>query len=84
MTEYILGTLSTLLAIWIGYSIGKGSSIIPKETTEQVKRLIRALPIDRGLGAVERPTAHQVEQFNNPVLKEEEEAMSDTFKEIVK
>jgi hypothetical protein len=84
MINYIAGALTSLISLWVGYTIGKGSSIIPEETRKQVKKLIQALPIDRGIGAIPAPTAKQVEEFNNPILKAENEAMSETFKEIVK
>lgn len=84
MSNFILGSLTMLIGIWIGYTLGKGSSIIPEETQKQVRRLIRSLPIKNDLGGVERPTAHEIDNFNNPVLKAAEEEMSETFKEIIK
>ena len=84
MIEYIAGALTALVGIYAGYVIGKNSSIIPEKTQKQVRRLIRELPIQRGLGAVPRPTAHEVKKFNDPKLKAEEEEMSKTFKKIVK
>ncbi len=84
MSEFLVGALTSLISLWIGYAIGKGSSIIPEETQKQVKRLARALPIDRGIGAVPRPTARDIKRFENPLLKAEEEEMSKTFREIVK
>lgn len=84
MINFLIGSLVTLISLYIGYTIGKGSSIIPEETRKQVKKLIQALPIDRGVGAVMAPNAKQVEEFDNPILKAENEAMSETFKEIVK
>jgi hypothetical protein len=83
MLNFIIGAITLLLGILVGYSLGKGSSIIPEETRKQVKRLVQALPIDRGLGAIQRPSAHDIENFNNPIKQAEEEAMSKTFSEII-
>lgn len=84
MIEFLVGSLVTLISLWLGYTIGKGSSIIPEETRKQVSRLIRELPIKRDIGGVERPTAQDIKRFENPVLRAEEEEMSKTFSEIVK
>lgn len=84
MINFIAGAVVTVLSILIGYSLGKGSSIIPEETRKQVKKLIDAMPFTKhDLGAVERPSAQDIKRFDNPLLKEEEEAMSETFREIV-
>lgn len=84
MINFLIGSLVTLISLWVGYTIGKGSSIIPEETRKQVKKLIQALPIDRGVGAVSVPTAHEVANYENPIKKAEEAEMSKTFSEIVK
>ena len=83
MIDFLFGALTMGCGIYLGYALGKNSSIIPEETKRQVKRLIQALPIKNDLGAVERPTAHQIENFNNPIQKAEEEEMNKTFSEIV-
>jgi len=84
MIQFIVGSVVAAVCLWIGYSMGKNSSVIPEETQRQVKNLIRALPIKRDIGAVPRPTAADIKRFENPVLKAEEEEMSNTFKEIIK
>jgi hypothetical protein len=84
MIEIITGSIISLISLYIGYSLGKGSSIIPEETQKQVKRLIQALPIKRDIGAVLRPTQQDVERFNNPILQAEELEMSKTLSEIIK
>lgn len=84
MLEIITGSVLSLISLYIGYSLGKGSSIISEETQKQVKRLIQALPIKRDIGVVPRPTQQDVERFNNPILQAEEEEMSKTFKEVLK
>jgi hypothetical protein len=84
MLNFIAGAITLLLGILVGYSLGKGSSIIPEETRKQVKRLVQALPVDRGLGGVMRPTAHDIENFNNPVKQAEEAEMAKTFSQIIK
>lgn len=84
MINFITGSLVALISLWLGYSMGKNSSIIPEETTKQVKKLIQALPIDRGLGAVPRPTAADIKKYENPAIQAEEDEMSKTFSEIVK
>jgi hypothetical protein len=83
MIDFLLGAIVTGCAIYIGFALGKNSSIIPEETKRQVKRLIQALPIKKDIGMVERPTAHQIENYNNPIQKAEEEEMNKTFSEIV-
>jgi len=85
MLNFIAGAITLLVGILVGFSLGKNSSIIPEETRKQVKKLIDAMPFTkRDIGGVMRPTAHEVANFENPVKKAEEEAMSETFKEIVK
>lgn len=81
--EFLFGALVLGCGIYLGWAMGKGSSIIPEETKRQVKRLIQSLPIDRGLGAVERPSAQQLKDWDNPLVQEEKDAMSATFKDIV-
>jgi hypothetical protein len=83
MIEFLLGAITLLVGVLVGFSLGKGSSIIPEETRKQVRRLIQALPIKRDIGAVERPSAQQIKRFENPALKAEEEEMNKTFNEIV-
>ncbi len=84
MIEFLIGALVSLASLYLGYIMGKNSSIIPEETRKQVKRLVRALPIDRGLGGVSRPTAHEIANYENPIKQAEEEEMSKTLSEIVK
>ena len=84
MIDFLFGALIMGCGIYLGFAMGKNSSIIPEETKQQVKRLIEILPIKRDIGMVPRPTAHEIENFNNPVKQAEEEAMSETFKEIIK
>jgi hypothetical protein len=83
MIEFIFGALIMGVGIYLGYVMGKGSSIIPEETQKQVKRLIQNLPIKHDLGAVSAPTAQQVDDWNNPLVQAEKEEMSKTFSEIV-
>lgn len=83
MIEFIFGALIMGVGIYLGYVMGKGSSIIPEETQKQVKRLIQSLPIKRDLGAISSPTAQQVDDWNNPLVQAEKEIMSKTFSEIV-
>jgi hypothetical protein len=82
--EFIYGAIVLLIGILVGFYLGKGSSLIPEETQKQVKRLIQSLPIKHDVGAVERPSAKMVEDFNNPIKKAGDEEMSKTFSEIVK
>ena len=85
MISFIVGAITLLVGILVGFSLGKNSSIIPEETRKQVKKLIDAMPFTkRDIGGVMRPTAHEVANFENPIKKAEEEAMAETFKEIVK
>ena len=83
MIEFIFGALIMGVGIYLGYVMGKGSSIIPEETQKQVKRLIQSLPIKHDLGAVSTPTAQQVDDWNNPLVQEEKEEMNKAFKELV-
>jgi len=83
MFDFLFGALIMGVGIYLGYVMGKGSSIIPEETQKQVKRLIQELPIKRGVGAVERPSAQQLEDWDNPLVQEEKNEMSKTFSEIV-
>lgn len=83
MINFIIGSTLTLISILIGYYLGKGSSIIPEETRKQVKKLIQALPIDKGVGAIPRPTAQQLKDWDNPLIQAEKEEMSKTFSKIV-
>lgn len=83
--EFIYGAITLLIGILVGFYLGKGSSIIPEETRLQVKRLIQSLPTHKNdLGPVERPSAKQVDDFNNPMKKAGDEALSKTFSEIIK
>jgi hypothetical protein len=84
MINFLIGSLTTLISLYIGYTLGKGSSIIPEATQRQVRQLIRELPIKRDIGAVERPTAEDVRNYENPLVKDEEDEMSETFKKIIK
>lgn len=84
MIDFLLGSIVSALSIWIGFRLGKGSSIIPEETVKQVKQLVENLPIKQELGTVERPTAHDLKRFEDPRLAEEEKVMGDTFKQIIK
>lgn len=84
MIDFIIGSLITLVSLWVGYKLGKGSSIIPEETRRQVKQLIRELPIKNDIGGVMRPTQTELKRFENPLVEEEEEEMNKTFKEIIK
>jgi hypothetical protein len=84
MIDFLIGSLITLVSLWVGYKLGKGSSIIPEETQRQVKRLVQALPIKNDLGGVMRPTQTELNKFENPLLEEEEEEIGKTFKEIIK
>lgn len=83
MIEFLFGALIALVSIYLGYVMGKGSSIIPEETQKQVKRLIQSLPIKNDLGGIERPTATQLKDWDNPLVQEEKDAMSETFRDIV-
>lgn len=83
MIDFIIGSVIAVCSLYIGYTMGKGSSIIPEETQKQVKRLIQSLPIKRDIGAIERPTARQIDEFNNPLKQAENEEMDKTFKEII-
>ncbi len=80
----LTGSVITLISLWLGYTMGKGSSIIPEETQRQVKRLIQSLPIKKDIGAVARPTQQDIERYENPTLNDEEIEMSKTFKEVIK
>jgi hypothetical protein len=82
--EFLYGAIVLLIGILVGFYLGKGSSLIPEETQKQVKRLIQALPVKNDLGPVERPSAKMVEDFNNPMKKAGDEALSKTFSEIIK
>ena len=85
MLNFITGALILLIGILVGFSLGKYSSVIPEETRKQVKKLIDAMPFTKSdIGGVMRPTAHEVSNFENPIKKAEEEAMSETFREIIK
>lgn len=85
MTEFTLGALVLLVGIWVGFSLGKNSSIIPEETRKQVKRLVDAMPFTKkDIGGVMRPSAHDIANFENPIKKAEEEEMGKTFSEIIK
>lgn len=84
MIEMLTGSVITLISLWLGYTMGKGSSIIPEETQRQVKRLIQSLPIKKDIGAVARPTQQDIERYENPTLNDEEIEMSKTFKEVIK
>ena len=85
MISFIVGAITLLVGILVGFSLGKNSSIIPEETRKQVKKLVDAMPFTKhDVGGVMRPTAHEVANFENPIKKAEEDEMNKTFSEIVK
>lgn len=85
MIDFLLGSIITGIGVYVGFTMGKGSSIIPEETQKQVKRLIQNLPIKKDVGAVSRPTEQQIENWNNPLIRAEKNEMKDFFdKEIPK
>ena len=83
MIEFLIGFIITLISLLIGYYLGKGVNPLPKETIEKVKRVFEALPNKSGVGAVERPSATQLEKFNNPINKAGEEETSKMFERLV-
>lgn len=83
MGSYLLGSFTTLLALFIGYLLGSSSN--GTVTFKEVGKFINKVnPLaDNKLGAIERPTAKDIMYRANPKLKEEEDIMTATFNELV-
>ena len=73
-----------IISVLVGYFIGSKNNPISKENVDKLRNTIIKTFEKRDLGAVPRPTAHEIEKFENPVLKAEEEEMSKTFSKIIK
>lgn len=79
----IITFIIVIISILIGYFLGRGTNPFPKETIEKVKKVFENIIVRSDIGGVERPTARQVEDFNNPLKKAGDNEMSKTFSEIV-
>ncbi len=80
----IITFIIVIISILIGYFLGRGNNPFPKETIEKVKKVFENIVVKSDVGPIERPTARQVEDFDNPLKKAGDQAMSDTLREIVK
>ena len=81
VSDYILGLITGLMFI-IGYFVGRGSfnKDVAKEIIKQAKKPFQSDYV----GAVKRPTAQELRDRNNPLLRGEKEAMREAMKDMPK
>lgn len=87
MLSFILGFIVTLISLLIGFVLGKLTNPFTQETVQKVKQVFDAIPnsvLKKDIGAVERPTATMVEDYNNPVKRAGDNEMSKTLEKLVK
>jgi hypothetical protein len=84
MIENIVTWILAITTFLIGYFIGKDKNPLPQDVIKKVKRIAQAFPFKRDIGPVEAPSAEDIRKFKNPLVKAEEEAMKDTFSQILK
>jgi len=87
MFNFIGGFIVTIISLLLGFYLGSKSerSGLPEETLAKVKQVFKKIQLKReAVGGVTRPTAQDIERYDNPKLKEEEQAMAETFSQIIK
>lgn len=80
ITIWIITIITFLIGFGIGYYIGTGR--VTNDTIQNATSRFKGLLDDNKVGKVIRPTARDIMIRNNPKLKEEEDAMRDTLKDL--
>ena len=83
MIEFIAGTISTLIAVLVGFYLGKSDRTIQKDIAKVVQTISKAIPQKKDVGAVTTLTQPEIDLQENPLKRAENEEMDKTFSEII-
>ena len=83
MIETFLGSLIAIICISIGYYLGKSNFKDTKETISKTRQLVEEVVNGKpDVGAVLRPTPHDLKRANDPKFAEEEDEMIKQFNDL--
>ena len=71
-----------ITSIIIGYLMGRNA--LNKETIDNITKSVKRQFRSDYVGPVNRPTAKQLNEWNNPLLKETNDAMREAMKDMPK
>lgn len=85
MIELITGSLITLIALLIGFSLGRHEKPIPPKVAEHLQEIFKKkISPQSSVGAVLTPTQEQLDRYKNPKLAEEEKIMEEELDRLNK
>lgn len=77
--ELLLGFGLTIISLLIGFQLGKDQRLIPEKAQRRIEEILTRTVQDKGVGAVERPTAQDNYYRDNPKVKIEDDVMNNTI-----
>lgn len=80
----IIGYGFTLVALLIGYSLGKHQTVVPTDVRKQINSIFRKVVPNNEVGVIPRLTQRELDIALNPKLKQEQDVMGDTFNQLNK
>lgn len=75
----VLSFVLTLVAMLVGYSLGKNQTVVPPDMKKQINQIFRKVVPPDDIGPIERPNAKQNYYRDNPDEADLDDMMTKTF-----
>lgn len=79
MQELLTGFVITMIALLIGFSLGKDQMVVTKDVQQQIKQIFKRVVPKSDVGPVMALSQRELDILNNPKLKEEQDIMDREF-----